>query len=167
MVALGAVWIAVDALGNEAQPESAAPSDDNAPAVVDATPSEKGGGGTDETPEPTETPEPEATETPKPEKEKEDKPELITDGISVQVLNGTSDEGLDDHWADKLEGLGFKIEAVNPYHSTPETVVYWSTDEAQEAAEALADRFGWPAEPKLEELSDQVSIHVYLGKDEI
>lgn len=160
VVALGAVWIAVDALRNEVQPEAAAPSGDNAPAVVDATPTKD----VDDNSE--EVPEPEETETPKPEKEKKDKPELITDGILVQVLNGTADDSLDDVWADKLEGLGFKIEAVNPYHSTSETVVYWSTEEAREAAEVLADRFGWRAEPKLEELSDEVSLHVYLGKDE-
>lgn len=161
VVALGAVWIAVDALGNEARPEPAAPNGDNVPAAVDATPDE----GREDPVE--EIPEPEETETPKSEKDKEDKPELVTDGILVQVLNGTEDESLDDSWADKLEGLGFEIGAVNPYHSTSETVVYWSTDEAREAAEALAERFGWPAEPKLEELSDQVSVHVYLGKDEL
>ena len=166
VVALGAVWIAIDALGNEPQPEAASPSGDNPPAVVDATPSEDGEDG-EENPEPSAAPEPEESETPKPEKEKKDKSELITDGVLVQVLNGTSVETLDDRWADKLEGLGFTIEAVNPYHSVSETVVYWSTDESREAAEALANRFGWPAELKLEELSDQVSVHVYLGKDEI
>lgn len=175
VVAIGALWIAIDALGNDAAPEADAPKKANAPAAGSTSSEEPGEEEVD--PDPTETPESESPESDKSgsdtsdknksRKDKADKAELITDNISVQVLNGTDDSSLDDRWADKLEGLGFEIEVVNPYLSADETVVYWSTSEAREAAEALGERFGWPAEAKPSELSAEVSIHVYFGDDEL
>ena len=171
VVAIGALWIAVDALGNDAAPESDASQKDNAPAAVGTSPSEEP---TEEEvdSEPTETTEPDASDKDKSNKDesnkdKDDDRELITDGVSVQVLNGTNDSSLDDQWADKLDGLGFEIEVVNPYLSAEKTVVYWSSSEFQEAAEALGERFDWPAEEKPSELSAEVSIHVYLGESEL
>ena len=171
VVAIGAIWIAVDALGNDAAPESDASNKEDAPAAVGASPSDEPSEEEVES-EPTETPESDASDKDKSGKDKSGKDngdtvELITENISIQVLNGTNDSTLDDGWADKLQALGFEIEVVNPYLSMEETVVYWSSSESREAAEALGERFDWPAEAKPSELSAEVSIHVYLGEDEL
>ena len=70
--------------------------------------------------------------------------------------------------ADRLAGLGFVIEAVEGSSKTyPATTVFWSYPEAEDAARALAERFGWVAEAKPANLSETVAIHVVVGEDEI
>lgn len=107
------------------------------------------------------------TPAPKPSDTPSVLPKLITNGVSVQVLNGTSVKGADDAMAQRLEGLGFRIVAVvqasKPYD---ETTVFWSSDASKPAAQALADHFGWVAEPKPANLSPDVSVHVVVGRDE-
>lgn len=156
-----AVWIAVEAVGGATEGSS--------PVAASTTPGEP----TDEpeptepeTSEPDETAEPSAEPTPKPSKEPEDEP-LITEGITVQVLNATDAAEADDHMADKLSKLGFTVVAVESASSRYDaTTVFWSTDEAKEAAQRLAERFGWVAEAKPENLSTTVSLHVVVGADE-
>lgn len=157
----GAVWFAVGVLGG----------DDISPAATkeDPSPSDEGREPEPEpsdteidiaTPEPTEEPDPEPTE------DEPDQP-LITEGITIQVLNGTSDAAADDSMADRLEGLGFEIAAVEASSVTyTRTTVFWSYPEAEEAAKRLADRFGWVAEEKPGNLSDTVALHVVVGNDE-
>ena len=169
VVAIGAILIAIDALGNDPAPESASNRGDGGGAAAAPAHTETSEGEEVDLPDPPdeEPMEPEEEKKKKKNKDESEDVELITDGISVQVLNGTSEDSLDDEWADKLEGLGFEIAAVNPYVSTDKTVVYWSTTEAHDAAEALADKFEWVAEAKPEELSTEVDIHLYLGPDEL
>ena len=134
----------------------------------------------EEEPEPTvsgalitkETPAP-ATATPTPppsgndEKEKAEKTKLVTEGVTVQVLNGTSDVGAAQRLADKLSGLGYSVVAVEESSRLyPKTTVFWSTDASQDAAVALAERFGWVAEPKPANLAPTVSLHVVAGADQ-
>ncbi len=151
-----AVWLAVDLIGgdevkgNPTAQESPTPRSSPSPTKSDLVIA---------TPTPEET---KAQESPTP------KPELITEGINVQVLNGTSDLDADDRMADRLAGLGFTIEAVEgSSKSYDETTVYWSYPEAEDAARALAERFGWLVDEKPANLSDTVAIHVVVGGDEI
>lgn len=153
-----AVWVAIDAVGNDDVPT---------PVVADLTPSPT------ETAEasPTESPTPAPTETREPKTEptkspKEQEVALITEGMNVQVLNGTNAPDADDRMADRLTRLGFRVEAVNPAIARPLTTVFWSFPEAEEAARRLADRFGWVAEPKPDNLSATVALHVVVGADE-
>lgn len=154
------VWVAVDVIGGneiEEPPTSAAV----ATASPSATPAESS-----ETPTPVET-ESAEPEPPKKEKKKDSPPELITQGITVQVLNATTgNPDADDQMADKLAELGYEVIAVggaNRVYQT--TTVFWSFAEAREAAERLAQRFGWDSGPKPSNLSTQVDMHVIVGED--
>lgn len=153
-----AVWVAIDAVGNDDIPT---------PVVADATssPSESPDASPIEspTPAPTETREPEAKPTKSPKKQEV---ALITEGMNVQVLNGTNVPDADDRMADRLARLGFRVDAVNPATARPLTTVFWSFPEGEEAARRLADRFGWVAEPKPDNLSATVALHVVVGDDE-
>ncbi len=162
-----AVWILVNALGgDEAKPvadagspspsATATPSStDTKPKVAVASPKPKAN--------PRPKPEPKATKTKRP-----GPPPLITADINIQVLNGTSDPAVDDAVAARLEGLGFRIEAVDESSAAYDrTTVFWSYPEAQEAAQVLAERLGWVAQPKPDNLSDTVAVHVVVGADEV
>ncbi len=128
--------------------------------------------GARETPE--ETPAPDATleETPAPDETIEPSPtpeevELITEGITVQVLNASPSTEADDEVAARLEDAGFSIvsfaDAATQYE---ETTVLWATDEFKKAAKAMASEFGWVAQAQPGNLSTSVSIHVVVGADE-
>ncbi|HEY7875496.1 MAG TPA: LytR C-terminal domain-containing protein [Actinomycetota bacterium] len=155
-----ALWVAVASLGgqDEASPalsRQRSPSpvveEPVAPPIASAAP--------DETKKPRKAKEPEETEPPK--------PELITDGITVQVLNASGTPGTEQAITDELTSLGFEIvTVVDASKIYEETTVFWSTDETRAAAEALAKRFEWVAEPKPANLSADVSVHVVVGQDE-
>lgn len=166
VVAIAAVWIAVDALGSDVQPPPTTPERKAAVPAGEPSPTES------ETPEPEETEE--ASPSPEPSKSPsegdgndEDAPKLITEGVTVQVLNGTADAEADDRVAEQLEHLGYEIAAINPYLARPDTIVYFSSKESQKAAEALAAHFEWPVQPKPADLSSEVSIHIIVGADEL
>lgn len=96
-----------------------------------------------------------------------DSVELITEGVTVQVLNGTLQPEAAQAMADRLGGLGYTVVTVEESSQVyQDTTVFWSADASREAAEALAGRFGWKAEPKPDNLSSAVSIHVVVGADE-
>lgn len=160
-----AVWIAVEAVSGATGGSS--------PAAATATATPEPTAEPEPTPEPR-TPEPDASArpsadpTPEPTKEpkKEEQP-LITEGVTVQVLNATEAADADDRMADKLSKLGYTVVAVESASSRYEaTTVFWSTEESKEAAERLAERFGWVAEVKPENLSTTVGLHVVVGADE-
>lgn len=162
--ALGAVvvgvglWAGLGALsGNEI---------DKPPATAWATPTS--------TPTPSETtaptPKGRRSNTPKsPGDHKKPKPaetELITEGLTVQVLNSTLVAGAARDLAEHLEGLGFSIVAVgDALRGLPRTSVYWSSGEAEPAARRLASRFGWLAGPQPLNLSNAIDLHVVVGAD--
>ena len=105
------------------------------------------------------------------QRDKSDQPErqkLITKGITIQVLNGTSAPDAGDAMAARLTSLGFDIVAVEPSSKAyADTTVFWSHTSARAAATALAARFGWTAAPKPANLADTVDLHVVVGADEL
>jgi hypothetical protein len=155
-----ALWVAIASLGGE---EGASPalSRDRSPSprtetVAPVVPSS-------EPVKPKKEKPPKPAETPAPEEE-----ELITDGITVQVLNASGTAGVEQSVVDELTELGFEIvTVVDASRIYDETTVFWSTDESRPAAEALASRFDWIAESKPANLSPDVSVHVVVGKDEV
>lgn len=161
-VVAAAVWVLVMTLGGEETVDPLPTAGETSPA---------------ESPSPTETsvvlespsPTPQETSTPRPDKKRSPKPKpLITDGINIQVLNSTSDTSVDDAVADRLTGLGFRIEAIDDAsRAYDRTIVYWSYPEAREAGERLARRFGWEVGAKPDNLSATVALHVVVGADEL
>lgn len=159
-VVLAAVVIAIDALGND---------DLESPPTAHATRSAKPEPTPTETPDPVESESPEPKKTSKPPKNDE-KPDtgLITEDITVQVLNGTAaSQQADEVMADRLSRLGYDVVAIEASSKQyARTTVFWSFPGAQEAAERLAERFDWIAQPKPSNLSSTVDLHVVVGEDE-
>lgn len=156
MVAVG-IWLAVDALGNDDidTPVVAEKSETPSPSAKAPSKSPR--------PDPSPSPSPPA---PVPSTSPEAEVELITENMSVQVLNGTADAAADDRMANQLSELGFEVVAIQGASRSYElTTVLWSYTESQEAAERLAERFGWQVEPKPENLSTTVALHVVVGAD--
>lgn len=147
------VWFAVDAVSGEELEEppvmAADESPRSSPTRSPAPPSPS------LSPTPTNTQSPSASE-------------LITEGVSIQVLNGTMIAGAEQRVAGELGALGFHIAAVQEATERYEaTTVFWSRPEWEPAAAALAARFGWEVAEKPVNLSDEVSIHVVVGADEV
>lgn len=93
---------------------------------------------------------------------------LITEGISVQVLNSTPSAPAADDMAGRLGGLGFDVVAIEESaRSYPQTTVFWSFASSETAATRLAGRFGWVAAAKPVNLSSEVDVHVVVGGDEV
>jgi LytR cell envelope-related transcriptional attenuator len=158
VVGVGAVWAGVGSLGDDELQTSPEVTETDAPK---------------RTAKPDPTPTPVESEGQAPEdggsEEQQDEPAvpLITDGMTVQVLNGTSVTGADDVMADRLASLGYAVVSVAPASiSYSQTTVLWSYAESQEAATRLAERFGWQVKPKPDNLSTQVAIHIVVGADE-
>jgi hypothetical protein len=149
-----AVWAGVGALGDDELDPT------KGPVVSEA-----------EDPSPRAEPTPDATpvepeETPDEESEEREL-SLITEGMTVQVLNGTSVTGADQAMAGRLQELGYQVVNVVPASITyAETTVLWSYAESEKAAVRLAERFGWQVKPKPDNLSTQVALHVVVGADE-
>jgi LytR cell envelope-related transcriptional attenuator len=91
---------------------------------------------------------------------------LITDGVTVQVLNGTSDATAGRQAAERFRRLGFNVVAVaSSVTDYSHTTVFWANAGAEHAAKALAAHFGWVAAPKPANLSPEVALHVVVGAD--
>jgi hypothetical protein len=155
-----AVWIAVGALGGPPATSPAALSSTGSRPTASPTAA------------PTSTPAPSpvhthaARKSPKASPQASPTANLITQGITVQVLNGTNDPSADDRMANKLTKLGYQVIAISPASiAYSQTTVYWAVADAKPAAQALAQRFGWVAEPKPGNLSNQVDLHVVVGAD--
>ena len=150
------VWVAVDALSGG--PSNSKPPTTELAAGSSGSPSRSPAA--KESPSINPSPQVSKTEKAKP------KVPLITDGITVQVLNGTSDAGASDRIAGRLGTLGFKIVAVGSASTDySHTTVFWAYPSAKPAAKALASHFGWIAAPKPENLSPEVAVHVVVGSD--
>jgi hypothetical protein len=152
-----AVSIAVDALGRDALETSPPPAAARSPSP---------------TPTPSPVPSPTPARTPRPTKSPSQPTEtevaLITEGITVQVLNATTSTSADDVMADRLATLGFDVISVESASgSYARTTVFWSYPEASAAGEALARRFGWVVQEKPSNLSATVALHVVVGADEV
>lgn len=154
-----AVYIAVDAVGKDDTkiPVARSSSTPQVEETVEAEPTP-----TEPAPEETPAPEPKETGKAKPDVD------LITNDITVQVLNGTGATDADDRMADRLSSLGFEVVAVEgSSRQYSDTTVFWSFPAAQEAAERLAAKFDWVAGPKPSNLSSTVDLHVVVGSDEV
>ena len=155
-----ALWVAVASLGGD---DSASPA-----LTRDRSPSPRV---EEPVAPPVTTPAPAETSKKPPKKTKEpEEPEdeLVTDGITVLVLNASGTPGAEQAITDELTALGYEIvTVVDASKIYDETTVFWSTDETRAAAEALAGHFEWVAEPKPANLSTDVSIHVVVGQDEL
>jgi hypothetical protein len=156
-----AVWIAVGALGQ---------------GELDAAPPRSSAAQPTATPTPTKSP-PRAKRKERPPKApREDKPrrnperrppKLITAGVTVQVLNATTEAAAGDRLAARLADLGFQIAVVGQASRLYDrTTVFWSYPAAEDAASALATRFGWQVEAAPANLSRSVALHVVVGLDE-
>jgi hypothetical protein len=158
-----AVWIGVDALsGGDGRDVVAAGPSPSVSETHKASPSPRQSRSPSPEDTPSTRPTPKETRTPDPAQE------LITEGISVQVLNGSGAAGAEDEMSTRLQGLGFEVVAVAPSSAAyPETTVFWSFDESKRAANLLAKRFGWLAKPKPDNLSATVDVHVVVGEDEV
>lgn len=156
------IWIGVDAMSNDdeietppltaAESPTPSPSPSPSPEIVSPEPSP-----TESKPskKPSAKPSPKRTE-----------PELITENMTVQVLNGTGNPSADELMADRLAQLGFDVVALGGSSKAyAETTVFWSYTESQEAAEALAAKEGWAVGPKPSNLSTTVALHVIVGDD--
>ncbi|MBW3595145.1 MAG: LytR C-terminal domain-containing protein [Actinobacteria bacterium] len=159
-----AVWFTVSAIGGpDARTSLAtdAASEDEEPPVSDPAPTVSGARIANDTA---------STPTPSPRparKDRRDKAKLITEGVTIQVLDGTANAAAPQAVADKLSGLGYSVVAIEASSRLySDTTVFWSTDASRDAAEALAQRFGWVAEQKPANLSASVSLHVVVGADE-
>lgn len=161
-VIVGASWATVRAIGgSELDTPPPAGTRPTATAAAETTP-------TPSAPEPSSEETKPAREKEKEQSKKPDKPQLITEGISVQVLNGTATTGAAADMGDRLRGLGFRVVAVDRASVAYErTTVFWSYPEARPAARALARRFGWKSASKPRNLSTTVAIHVIVGLDEV
>jgi LytR cell envelope-related transcriptional attenuator len=153
-----AVWFAVGALSGTEVTTNAPPAQGSTDDATEApsTP----------TPTPEESPQ---TRSAKPSKSPSPKPDgdLITQDISVQVLNGTGGmPGAAESMAARLRQRGFEIAAVGDALTVDRTVVYWSGTEDERAARVLARAFGWAAGPAPQSLSEVVDVHVVVGPDE-
>jgi LytR cell envelope-related transcriptional attenuator len=159
VVAGVAVWIAVGALGRGELDASPPPAASSPRDRLSPTP----------TSTPNETPSPERTREQEEEdgRERKPEPELITEGISIQVLNATRTSGAATSVANRLADLGFEIAVVGEAASTYErTTVFWSSDDSRAAAGALARRLDWRVAPAPANLSRSVPVHVVVGLDE-
>ena len=157
-----AIWIGVDALGGDDPTPVAAvtPSEQETEAEPSETPSDEA------SPSPSASKSPKSSPSPTPE-QSPTPVDLITEGVSVQILNGSGTAGAENTMQTRLEGLGFEVVAVGQASKAyPETTVFWSFEESRRAARALAARFGWVAQPKPENLSATVDVHVVVGQDE-
>lgn len=173
VVAVTAVWIAIGALGRD-------DLDTRPPGGAAAQGPEEPGSGTSAnapepsaSPSPSQSPEPEQSQEPdEPDEPKQGepvdkpKPELITEGVSVQVLNGTSSSAAGRAMTSRLTRLGFDVVVTFPSTPYNDTTVLWSSREAKPAGKALAARFEWRSAPKPANLSPSVDLHVVVGADE-
>lgn len=158
-----AIWFLVGTLGGDDPTVPVAQETESPPPTPTPQPSE-----TLVLASPTEEATPKRSPKAKPAKSPDAKKKLIVEGINVQILNATSDTSVDDVVADRLSDLGFRIENLeSASRNYPKTTVFWSYPEAQEAAERLAARFDWVAEPKPDNLSATVAVHVVVGNDEL
>jgi LytR cell envelope-related transcriptional attenuator len=172
-VAATAMWIAVDAIGQEdldarppasrEEPRSPSPRESPSPTPEPTPRTEAGGGNNQGAEQGDKQDKPEGNDRPP----AEEPPPLITSGVSVQVLNGTSSATAGGTMAARLRDLGFGIAAIGgaarPYERT---TVFWSTEEDRPAAQRLASRFGWVAALRPANLSPAVDIHIVVGADE-
>jgi hypothetical protein len=90
------------------------------------------------------------------------------EGVTVQVLNGTNEDGLAAGTAQDLEQLGVEIISVgNAARTYPITTLFFRPSDSEPIAQALAEtQFpGAKLEPATNNLEPDVQVTVVLGED--
>jgi hypothetical protein len=90
------------------------------------------------------------------------------EGVTIQVLNGTNEDGLAASTAQKLEQLGVNILGVgNAARTYPITTLFYRPSDSQPIADALAQAEfpGAKLEPATNNLEPDVQVTVVLGDD--
>jgi hypothetical protein len=122
------------------------------------------------TPSPTDAASPPATVAPttSPGQTQSPAAPVNLDGATVQVLNGTNEDGLAAATAQNLEQLGVEILGVgNAARTYPITTLFYRPSDSQALADALAQaQFpGAKLEPATNNLEPDVQVTVVLGED--
>ena len=143
------------------------PTEEPVAAASPSEPTPTAAGTTAPEPTPTATtPEPEPSPEPSPEPTATQ--ELAPAEVSIQVLDAVLDDGGEaaQKVADELEADGYDVVVVNDsFRKYDQTTVFY-TDGQQAAAQQLASQYGFAAvEPKPDNLSDSVDIHLVVGAD--
>jgi LytR cell envelope-related transcriptional attenuator len=100
-------------------------------------------------------------------RERTPEPRLASKGVTVQVLNATTDPKSDNRMVRRLRSLGYDVVAVHPASKIyRRTTVFWSHAKDRDASARLADHFSWPVGHKPRNLSGSVTLHVVVGQDE-
>ena len=120
--------------------------------------------------EPDPEPDPEPSEEPSTEPSTEPfEPTIDPSTVSVQVLDGDGVEGRaeTEAVAERLREAGYNVVVVNDASRTyEETTVFWTAGFETQGRE-MAQLFGFPeAAPKVDNLSDQVQVHLVVGADQ-
>jgi hypothetical protein len=90
------------------------------------------------------------------------------EGVTIQVLNGTNEDGLAAATAQNLEQLGVDILGVgNAARTYPVTTLFYRPSDSQPIAQALAEAefSGAKLEPATNNLEPDVQVTVVLGED--
>lgn len=88
--------------------------------------------------------------------------------VSIQVLDAAGDGGGRASFAaTRLQSDGYRVVAENQAFRTYErTTVFYSSDGDRIAAQQVADEYGYAVvEPKPDNLSASVNLHVVIGQD--
>ena len=116
----------------------------------------------------TSSPPPTVTPTTSPGQVQSPAAPVSLDGVTVQVLNGTNEDGLAAATAQTLEQLGVEILGVgNAARTYPITTLFYRPSDSQPIADALAQQQfpGAKLEPATNNLEPDVQVTVVLGED--
>jgi hypothetical protein len=91
---------------------------------------------------------------------------LITDSITVQLLDGSGDEGAAERMSRRLRGLGLDVAFTDVAAETGQSTVFWSSEESKKAAKTLARYLKWPARAKPISIVAPADIHVLVGTEQ-
>jgi hypothetical protein len=147
-----AIWTSVGVLGGDGVAVSTPPTPTPSPTTR-PTPNE-----------PTPADEVDPTPTPTPKQKDPNRTKLITEGVTVQVINGTGGiEGAAEAMADRLARLGFQVEAFTTGLTVNQSFVYYTSPDSMEAAKALATRLGFAFAPASSNLTSSIDLHVVVS----
>lgn len=103
---------------------------------------------------------PAQTQSPAPEETTQaPEPTEVAKTASVVVFNGTTTRGLAARFAATLEESGWDVAETGNYSTADtETTVYYSSEEFQEQAEALAEEIGAPNTELSQEFATDITV---------
>lgn len=91
--------------------------------------------------------------------------QLITEGVTIQILNGTRSGRAGRQMLSRLSSLGYHVIVINTTaRRYRHTTVFWSSARDKRPAVALARHFSWRARRAPKNLSATVTTHVAVGR---